>query len=204
MVENPLAQWAFTISFALLAVHSLLQLIHARGHLPRTVGHGLHVLMAADMTAMPWAWWSALPGMPQVLLFAGASAWYLAFAVQQIRGSKPASELVDRIPWQPFWHALMMLAMVWMVAAMRPEEGAGTTSARASGGHAHATLSAGSAALGSALTAALTVAGVIVLIDLLDCLRDRGAGWWAGSISLASGVVMSLGMAAMCWLMLAT
>jgi hypothetical protein len=89
----------------------------------------------------------------------------------------------------------MMLAMVWMTVAMQPTAGAPTDHQT----H-HASLPISAALSGVMVTAALVVGGVLFTVELVECLRRRRS-WGSHTGDAASGAVMSLGMAAMCWLM---
>ncbi|MGO2684826.1 MAG: DUF5134 domain-containing protein, partial [Microbacterium sp.] len=205
---DPALQWTFTVVFAALAVHSAYRIVVDRTRPAQALGHGLHVLMAADMAAMPWPWWTVIPGSWQIVLFSIATAWFLVLLVLQVRRTIPRRVLGGHGPWHQAGHAVMMLAMVWMVAAMNPVGEAASASghdpgAAPSAAHTHAAVSGWDAATGIAVTAALLVAGVVLLVEFVDCVRGPARTWRGHTGDVASGAVMSFGMAAMSWLMLA-
>jgi hypothetical protein len=206
MIADPITQWAFTLVFAILALYSGYRVIADWKRPLQAVGHGLHVVMAADMAAMPWPWWVEISRPLQIVVFAVAAAWFLVLLVLQVRRVIPRRAIGGHGPWHGVGHGVMMLAMVWMVTVMSPLNasaisGRGDEAAPASG-HAHSSLSAWPALTGVATTAALVVAGVILLVELVECVRGQARTWRGHTGDVGSGTVMSIGMAAMCWLML--
>ncbi|WP_375383948.1 DUF5134 domain-containing protein [uncultured Microbacterium sp.] len=203
MVTDPAAQWAFTVVFGALALYSLYRIVADRTRPLQAVGQGFHVVMAADMIAMPWAWWAAIPAGLQIVVFSAGAAWFLVLLVLQVRRVISRRMLGGHGPWHQVAHAVMMIAMVWMVAAMAPMVGTSQSDPMPTSGHSHAALSGTSAAIGIAATAALLIIAVVLVVEFIDCVRGPARTWRGHTGDVASGAVMSFGMAAMCWLMLA-
>lgn len=205
MVTNPLAQWAFTIVFSATAMYAFCRMVVDRRHPVATVGNALHVVMSIDMVAMAWPVWSSIDALPQILVFSAGTGWYLIVAGLSARRALLPSTIGGHGAWHQIAHALMMLTMVWMTAAMQfgssdPMDMG--NQAASEGMHMHSSLSTPVTLGGIALTGGLVVAGVVMVVELLGCLRNRTRSWLGHTGDLAAGAVMSLGMAAMCWLML--
>ena len=194
MISDPVLQWALTFSFTATAVYALLRLIVDRQPL-LTVGNALHLAMSATMVAMCWPWWTVLPSVPQLIVFGSGAAWFAALTVLQIsrRVSRPA--LGGHSAWHQVAHAIMMLAMVWMVIVMPSGSVPGEDT------HHHGGLDLWASLSGVAVTAALLTSGVIFLVEFVLSLRGH-ATWLGHTGDVASGAAMSLGMAAMCWPMI--
>lgn len=199
MTADPVAQWGFTVVFAALAAYSIFRIVVELRQPLLIVGHSLHVLMAVAMAVMAWPMWTALPVTPQLVLFGGATIWFLLLCLFQARTTIPQRAVGEHGPWHQAGHAVVMSAMVWMVAAMRPPGDGGSPET----GHAHALLAAGTVLTGIASMAALLVTGAILLVESIECLRRRPRTWSRHFGDVAPGAVMSFAMAAMCWLMLA-
>lgn len=196
MVADPVGQWALTLLFTVLAAYLLFRVVVDRVRPLQWVGHLLHAVMAADMVAMAWPWWGDVPTMPQVMFFAIAAGWFAMMLFLQVSRRVLPRRLGGHDPWHQALHVGMMLAMVWMVAVMAGADPVG------SGGHDH--MMSTTAALTGVVTAAtLIVAGSILVAEFLTCVRGGRRTWWGHTGDLASGSLMSLGMAAMCWFMLA-
>jgi hypothetical protein len=195
MVSDPALQWVLSVVFGATGLYAVVRVFVDRAPLLR-VGHLLHLLMSAGMVAMCWPWWTDIASAPQFVAFGGAAAWFLALLILQIGRRLPRAALGGHSPWHQAAHAIMMTAMVWMVASMSTH-GASTVDHA----HHHGGLPLWASLSGVALTAALMVAGVIFLVELIVCLRGRTT-WLGHTGDVAAGTVMSLGMAAMCWPMI--
>lgn len=197
-MADSIVQWAFTLVFLSLAGHSAYRIPLDRARPAQAVGHVMHVAMAVDMAAMAWPWWVMVPAVPQIVFFTVATAWFGGLLVLQVARRVPRRSLGGHGPGHQLAHVVMMLAMVWMVTVMTP---VGQSSSGS--GHGHSALTGWAALSGVAVTAALLVAGVILLVEFLECVRRVRRTRREHTGSVASGAVMSLGMAAMCWPMLA-
>ena len=194
MVSDPVLQWALTLAFTATAVYALLRLIVDRQPL-LTVGNALHLAMSAAMVAMCWPWWTVIPSIPQLIVFASGAAWFAALVVLQGGRRVSRAALGGHSAWHQVSHAIMMLAMTWMVIAMP----SGSTPAEDT--HHHGGLDLWGSLSGVAVTAALLISGVIFLVECVLGLRGRRT-WFGHAGDVASGAAMSLGMAAMCWPMI--
>lgn len=207
MVADPLGRWVLTVAFLLLAVCSATGIAAERSDARRVLLHLLHVTMAVDMAGMVWPWWSAVPTWPRVMFFGAGAVWLLLSVARRSRGGEQG--LVRSLywagqdAWRPIGHAVMLLAMVWMVLVIGAAgDGAGIPADRTSvPGHAHQMSVWPSVPIGIAVTAALIVTGTILSVEFVDVLRARPTvrGMHVGKS--AAAVVMSFGMAAMCCLM---
>ena len=209
MVADPVLQWALTIAFGATGLYAALRIAMTRAPLI-LIGQLLHLLMSAGMVAMCWPWWAALPAMPQTVVFGTATVWFAALFALQLARRVRRSAVDGHEAWHQAAHAIMMLAMVWMIVTMGLGGGAagaagavGTTGEADAAGHHHGELPLWAALSGVGLTAGLLVAGAIFAIELLRSLRGRPR-WLGHAGDLAAGAVMSFGMAAMCWPMIAS
>lgn len=218
MTSDPVVQWALTGVFAALSGYSLWRLVTARQILV-VVGHLFHLGMNLVMVAMAWPWWDRLPALPQLaffvaaaVFFAAAAGWHAVDALP--RGATPGGRPAGHHQGVRALavHAVMMLAMVWAVAAMSPALlSPGASQASSGPGHArhdghvadHAELGAAATVSGLLLGALLVVGGVCFLAGLVRHLRRGGSVRGRAGADLLASAVMSFGMAAMCGLMLA-
>lgn len=194
MLSDPVLQWALTLIFSATALYATVRLFADR-KLLLIVGNVLHLVMSVVMVAMCWPWWSVLPAVPQTLFFSAGVVWFGAIAILQVRRRISRATVGGHSAWHQVAHAVMMLAMVWMILAM-PSGTDATTHA-----HHHGGLEPWAATSGAAITAALVTSGVIFLVELISCLRGR-TNWLGHTGDVASGTLMSFGMAAMCWPMI--
>ncbi|WP_022916625.1 DUF5134 domain-containing protein [Ruania albidiflava] len=212
---DPVLQWMFTAVFLAVAGHCVIGLAdflrpvvrggageRADGVVERrtAIAHLCHLLMSLAMAAMAWPWWTHLPATPQVVVFALAAAWF----VVQTR-TATAGRLRYAVD------AVMMLAMVWMVAVMGygpHATAAGTTGAM--GGHQHGMLAPAQVAVGLVFTVAMLAAAVTCATGRTSAPASSGMPAARRSTVLhrradvAARTAMSTGMAAMCWLMVAS
>lgn len=201
MFTEPWTQWAAVTVFTVLGALSLWRAGSAPRRLVETVGHLFHTLMAIGMIAMAGPWWPVVSPNLQLVVFILASAWFAALAA--LRATRAAG---SRTPdWHGVWHllghAVMMLAMVWMVAAMMPGQPNGISSDGTH--HHHHQLPISFGVSGVAITAALVVTGVLAAVEFGEQVRDGGRRWGPPANDLAGEAAMSLAMAAMCWAMVA-
>ena len=190
MVSNPVWQWIFTIVFAAITVSLAAQLVSGRRRPLLTIGNAFHLLMAVVMLAMVWPWWRAIAWLPQLVVFAVATVWFLAVWLGQVLGRFEQDQLGGHPAWHQLVHALMMGSMTWMVAVMPPmPHGAG---------HAHSMSTLGIVA-GIVLTALLLITAVLLAVDAFPRRHCRTSHL----VDTVTMVAMLAGMAAMCWLMVA-
>lgn len=219
MTSDPVVQWALTGVFAALSAHSLWRLATARRILV-AAGYLFHLGMNLAMVAMVWPWWDRLPALPQLaffvvaaVFFAAAAGWHAVDVLP--RGPTPDDRRAGhhRGVRSLAVHAVMMLAMVWAVAAMSPallargasQASSGLGHARRHTGHAadHAELGTWATVSGWLLAALLVVGGIHFVAQLVRHLRRGGPVRGRAGADLLASAVMSFGMAAMCALMLA-
>lgn len=110
MIADLTLRWVVTLLFVVSAAECLITLVVVRHHRAAAIGHGLHLLMAVAMAVMAWPRGAALPTTGPMVVFLAATAWFVAVAA--LVATTAAGRLVNT------YHAVMMLAMAWMYAAM--------------------------------------------------------------------------------------
>lgn len=191
MVEDAWLQWTLALVFVATALHSV-GLAAASRTIGSGIGHGLHMVMSLDMVAMCWPWWTAIPALPQGVFFGAAAVWYASRLGQRWRRGQATARFV----LHQASHAVMMLVMVWMVAAMGPAVASQGEALASAGGHNHGTLGPVAGLSGSILVALLIAAGVIFALD--------AARRPAGRLHATTNAAMCVGMVVMCWPMMAS
>ncbi|HET6708642.1 DUF5134 domain-containing protein [Amycolatopsis sp.] len=199
MIEATGLRWILTVVFVAAGAFCLYRCVR-QGSVTCRIGDVLHAAMCAAMVAMVWPATMGVAGLPQVVLFGFAAAW---FAVAVVRGTAHESR------WHPGYHAAMMLAMVWMVVAMpRAMVGSGaatTMDMPGMEGMAMALPSAGGGVPADVVLVALTLAiafclaGTVFLARAIDGARVappsvRTAGWGADALMGLGTSVMLLAM----------
>jgi hypothetical protein len=107
MIQDVPLRWVVTLLFVFSA-GVYVQAIAANRHSgTNVIGDFLHAIMAVAMAVMAWPSGAELPTRAPMVFFAVAAIW---FAVIAVRNSSRR--------WGSVYHALMMLAMAWMYAAM--------------------------------------------------------------------------------------
>jgi hypothetical protein len=116
---TPLTASVATIVFSALGVWFAGRVVTGRD-VPDRVSNLLHLLMSGAMVAMPWSF--ALPALPQVVVFSAGAFWYAGVAL-----FRPATDARLGLGHGAhgraaglWYHAGMMLAMVWMAVSMIP------------------------------------------------------------------------------------
>jgi hypothetical protein len=133
MIQDLTLRWVVTALFAFSAAECGWRIISGRRSGSSVVGHSLHAIMAVAMAVMAWPRGAALPTTAPMVFFALAALWFTVVAAREAahRGAN-------------IYHALMMLAMSWMYAAMgglplrraaQPAEMAGMDMGAAGAGH---------------------------------------------------------------------
>ncbi|MER5390009.1 DUF5134 domain-containing protein [Saccharopolyspora sp. NPDC002686] len=128
MVESLLLRWILTVLFTASALWGLHRIIRAEPISPLSgrltdqdrdvpgspavrISAAWHVVMSAAMVAMCWPWGMAIPATPQLVLFAVMAVWFLALTTDLVG-------CTGHRRWQDAHHAVMALAMCWMLTAM--------------------------------------------------------------------------------------
>ncbi|MDF1489836.1 DUF5134 domain-containing protein [Tessaracoccus caeni] len=193
MLTTPAVQWLFSASFAVLAGYTGFRAADRRVGGGERAGQLWHVVMCLVMAAMVWRWWQVWPWVPQLILFIAASVWFAGVALARTNGVISDQRWGHHPIWHDIVHLIMMLAMVWMIAIMRPSGDDHDHS-----GHA---LAPASVLSGVALVAAMVVAALVELVDLVVATRARRSRGPTLLDPLAM-IVMLAGMSAMSWIML--
>lgn len=197
MIEATGLRWIVTAVFVAAGAFCGYRCVR-HGPVTSRVGDVLHVAMCVAMVAMVWPATMGVAGLPQVVLFGFAAAW---FAVAAVRAHESR--------WHTGYHAAMMLAMVWMVFAMpRAMVGSGaatTMDLPGMEGMAMALPSAGGGVPADVVIVALTLAiafclaGIAFLARVVDGARVappsvRTAGWGADALMGLGTSVLLLAM----------
>lgn len=183
-MSGTLGATALSAVFAVLGIHALVRAVRHRGQAVDLVCDLLHALMCAVMVAMSWSWWSVWPALPQIIAFSLAAGWFALLALLQLAEGR--TDASTHGPLHQGQHAVMMLAMVWMVVTM--------SAAPATMGHSMAMMPVGAGLLGVAFTGALAVSGLLQLAEAHESPPPR--------TGLRMMAAMDLAMALACWLML--
>jgi hypothetical protein len=209
-MSSPPLVWTLTVVFAATAGFCLLRCvvpawIGASRAVVHRVGDCWHAVMALGMVGMLWPWGMHVPALPQNVVF-GAGA--LFFGLQLVR--PPAGHGRRALAL----HAVMMLAMVWMVIAMPLSMGTGSGGVTPMPGMPGMTVP--TAATGGGLPAGVLSTGLVAALGLAAatlhwtarCIdqartwtaprtRPRSAGPWYSLAETGGHGAMSLGMTVM-------
>lgn len=195
---TPLTASVATVLFGALSVWFAGRVVSGRD-VPDRVSNLLHLCMSGAMVAMPWSF--AVPALPQVVVFSAGAFWYAGAAL-----FRPASDARlglghgahGRVAGL-WYHAGMMLAMVWMAVTMIPATASADMTGMAAMTHAHG--AAGSALTGDAPWAlALSIAlgaafaGATLWLATLLIREAVGAARRIEVADLAASTVMAAGM----------
>lgn len=107
MITDPTLRWIVTTLFAFGAAVCGAAVVRNRHRPADLISNSLHAVMAVAMAVMAWPAGAALPARAPMIFFLGAAAWF-AVAALRTAGHRPLA----------VYHALMMLSMGWMYAAM--------------------------------------------------------------------------------------
>jgi hypothetical protein len=195
---TPLTASVATVLFSTLGIWFAGRAVTGRD-VPDRVSNLLHLLMSGAMVAMPWSW--AVPALPQVVVFSIGAFWYAGTALFQ-----PSSDAGIGLGHGAhgraaglWYHAGMMVAMVWMAVVMIPA----TASADMGGmaGMSHAGSGPGSAMTGDApwaLAVSIGVgavfAGATVWLATLLIREAAGPARGLEVADLTASTVMAAGM----------
>lgn len=107
MIQDVTLRWVVTLLFVFSAGVYVQAIVANRHSGANVIGDFLHAIMAVAMAVMAWPRGAELPTRAPMVFFAVAAIW---FAVIAVRDSSRR--------WGSSYHALMLLAMAWMYAAM--------------------------------------------------------------------------------------
>ena len=107
MIQDVGLRWLVTLLFVFSAAVCVRGLVASRHSPASLISHSLHALMAIAMAVMAWPRGADLPARAPMIFFALAAVWFVAITItgRMHRGANG-------------YHALMMMAMAWMYAAM--------------------------------------------------------------------------------------
>jgi uncharacterized membrane protein YphA (DoxX/SURF4 family) len=108
MIDDIVLRWVVTGLSALSAAVWGFAIASRHRVWTEVVRCGLHFVMAVAMAVMVWPWGAQLPATGPAVFFSLAAVWFVALALV------PAETVRPRTIYG--YHALMMLAMVWMYA----------------------------------------------------------------------------------------
>lgn len=107
MIHDLALRWLVTALFVFSAGVCFSAIVANRHSPASLISHCLHAVMAIAMAVMVWPRGAELPSRAPMIFFAAAAAWF-AVVMMRSAGHRVAN----------LYHALMMLAMAWMYAAM--------------------------------------------------------------------------------------
>lgn len=107
MIHDLALRWIVTLLFLFSAGVCITAIARNRHSVAGVVSHSLHAIMAIAMAVMAWPRGAELPTRAPMIFFLGAAVWFAVITVRST-GHRVANA----------YHALMMLAMSWMYAAM--------------------------------------------------------------------------------------
>lgn len=107
MIQDLTLRWAVTGMFLFSAGVCIAAIIRNRHSRTNLISHSLHAIMAIAMAVMAWPRGAELPSRLPMIFFFSAALWF-AVVTARAAGHRVANG----------YHALMMLAMAWMYAAM--------------------------------------------------------------------------------------
>lgn len=107
MIQDVGLRWLVTLLFVFSAAVCVRGMVASRHSPASLISHSLHALMAIAMAVMAWPRGADLPARAPMIFFALAAVWFVAITItgRMHRGANG-------------YHALMMMAMAWMYAAM--------------------------------------------------------------------------------------
>ena len=107
MIQDMTLRWVVTLLFVFSAAVCVQAIVANRHSVSNLISHSLHAIMAVAMAVMAWPRGAELPTRAPMIFFAAAAVWFAVITVRT-GGHRVAN----------VYHALMMLAMAWMYAAM--------------------------------------------------------------------------------------
>jgi Domain of unknown function (DUF5134) len=204
MIESAAARWLFTAVFAAAALGAVLSRRRAAGPgRGDRAGAGFCLVMCAALIAM--AWW-AEPAAVVWVQVAGFGCAALCFGLAGAGRSGLGSGWFGRPSLTGLHHALMAVAMIWMLTAL--PSAAGMRPAGRDPGAMAGMPSAGAMPGSAAMPGAAGLPGPVLAVSVLcaACCAGAALPWLARAIGPGAAVrdpaaagqaVMSAGMAAM-------
>ena len=202
MMGTPVTASVVSILFGALSLWFAGRAVTGRD-VPDRVSNLLHLLMSAAMTAMPWSW--APPALPQVVVFSAGAFWYAGVALYRPTADAGIGVGHGRHGAAGLWyHAAMMLAMVWMAVAMIPGapeagDGSGMSMAHMGGAAAGAGMTgdapwalAVSIALGFGFVVAAAWLNVLLVREAIGVARPAEVADLTASTAMAAGMAFTL------------
>jgi len=107
MIQDMALRWVVTLLFVFSAGVCVQAIVANRHSGLNVIGNSLHAIMAVAMAVMAWPRGAELPTRAPMIFFVVAALWFAVITVRSA-GHRVANG----------YHALMMLAMSWMYAAM--------------------------------------------------------------------------------------
>jgi len=107
MIQDMTLRWVVTLLFVFSAGVCVQTIVANRHSADTVISHSLHAIMAIAMAVMAWPTGAELPSRAPMIFFLAAALWF-AVSTARVAGHRAANA----------YHALMMLAMSWMYAAM--------------------------------------------------------------------------------------
>ena len=107
MIQDMALRWVVTALFVFSAGVCVRTIAANRHSAANVISHSLHAIMAVAMAVMAWPRGAELPTRAPMIFFFIAAVWFAVVTVRSA-GHRVANA----------YHALMMLAMSWMYAAM--------------------------------------------------------------------------------------
>jgi hypothetical protein len=165
---------------------------------PDRISNLLHLAMSGAMAAMPW---SAVPALPQIVVFTAGAFWYAGIALY-----RPTADARLGVGHGAhggtvglWYHAAMLLAMVWMAVAGIPvgPDAASAGSTMTHGADAVPGAATGDAPWALALSIALGCGFAIAAVWLVVLLIRESVGAARGRevADLTASTAMAAGMA---------
>lgn len=192
---TPLTASVATIVFGALSLWFAGRVVTGRD-VPDRISNLLHLAMSGAMVAMPWSW--AVPALPQVVVFSAGAFYYAGAAL-----FRPSSDALLGVGHGAhgrlaglWYHAGMMLAMVWMAVAMIPAAAADDASGMSMTHAAGVAALTGDAPWALALSIALgaVFAGAAVWLAGLLIREASGAARRLEVADLTASTLMAAGM----------
>jgi hypothetical protein len=107
MINDPIVRWIVTLLFVFSAGVCISAIVRNRRSTPTVITNSLHAVMAIAMAVMAWPRGADIAPRGPMLFFLAAAGWFAVVPAKadghQVRNT---------------YHAVMMIAMAWMYAAM--------------------------------------------------------------------------------------
>jgi hypothetical protein len=107
MIHDLALRWFVTLLFLFSSGVCIAAIVRNRHSTANLISHSLHAIMGIAMAVMAWPRGADLPSRGPMIFFLAAAVWFAVVTARTV-GHRGANT----------YHALMMLAMAWMYAAM--------------------------------------------------------------------------------------